>query len=98
MADRPPRDAVVGPSAAGRGPVPRREFVVLKAYIEHGSHKAAAHALGIAESTSRQRMSGLHRRIGARTMAQAVWLLRHQLEQEGIRGADRVEDSEQGCW
>jgi DNA-binding NarL/FixJ family response regulator len=62
--------------------IPRRELVVLRAYVAHGSHKAAAHSLGIAESTSRQRMSSLLRRLGVRTTAQAVFALRRPLERE----------------
>jgi DNA-binding NarL/FixJ family response regulator len=61
---------------------PRRELVSLLAYVEMGSHKAAAHRLGISESTSRQRVSQLMRRIGATNAAQAVWRLRHELEGE----------------
>lgn len=62
--------------------IPRRELVTLLAYLEAGSHKAAAHRLGIAESTCRQRMSSLLARIGAGNVAQAVWLLRRELEAE----------------
>lgn len=62
--------------------IPRREFVTLVAYVRHGSHQQAAHALGISESTSRQRISLLMRRVGARNAAQAVWALRRELELE----------------
>ncbi len=61
---------------------PRRELVSLLAYVEMGSHKAAAHRLGISESTSRQRVSQLIRRVGARNAAQAAWRLRQDLEAE----------------
>ena len=61
---------------------PRRELVTLLAYLDAGSHKAAAHRLGISESTSRQRVSQLVRRVGARNAAQAAWRLRHDLEAE----------------
>ncbi len=61
---------------------PRRELVSLLAYVEMGSHKAAAHRLGISESTSRQRVSQLIRRVGATNAAQAVWRLRQDLEGE----------------
>ena len=60
--------------------LPRRELVTLLAYLDAGSHKAAAHRLGISESTSRQRVSQLLRRVGARNAAQAVWILRLELE------------------
>ncbi len=63
--------------------IPRRELVSLVAYVETGSHKAAAHRLGISESTSRQRVSQLIRRVGAANAAQAVWKLRSELEEAG---------------
>ena len=59
--------------------IPRRLLVTLRAYVREGSHKAGAYSLGISESTSRQRMSELMRLIGARTAAEAVWLLRQEL-------------------
>ncbi len=61
---------------------PRRELVTLLAYLDAGSHKAAAHKLGISESTSRQRVSQLIRRVGATNAGQAAWLLRAELEEE----------------
>lgn len=70
------------PAAAVIASIPRRELVTLLAYLETGSHKAAAHRLGISESTSRQRVSQLMSRIGARNVAEAVWMLRHELEVE----------------
>ena len=63
-------------------PPPRRELVTLLVYLDAGSHKAAAHRLGISESTCRQRVSQLIRRVGARNAAQAVWRLRQDLETE----------------
>ncbi len=62
--------------------IPRRELVSLLAYLDAGAHKAAAHRLGISESTSRQRVSQLIKRIGVRNAAQAVWRLRQDLEGE----------------
>ncbi len=62
---------------------PRRELVTLLAYVDAGSHKEAAHRLGISESTSRQRVSQLMKRVGASNAAQAVWRLRQDLEAEG---------------
>jgi DNA-binding NarL/FixJ family response regulator len=59
--------------------IPRRLIVTLEAYVAGGSHKAGAHRLGISESTSRQRVSQLMRMLGARTAAEAVWLLRDEL-------------------
>jgi hypothetical protein len=55
--------------------IPRRLIVTLEAYVQEGSHKAGAHRLGIAEGTSRQRVSQLMRLLGARTAAEAVWIL-----------------------
>lgn len=62
--------------------IPRRELVTLLAYLETGSHKAAAHRLAISESTCRQRVSQLMGRVGACNAAQAVWRLRRELEVE----------------
>ncbi len=62
--------------------LPRRELVTLLAYLDAGSHKAAAHRLGISESACRQRISQLMRRVGSRNAAQAVWRLRQHLEAE----------------
>jgi len=62
--------------------IPRRELVSLLAYVEMGSHSTAAHRLGISESTSRQRVSQLIRRVGVTNAAQAVWRLRQDLEAE----------------
>jgi hypothetical protein len=59
--------------------IPRRLIVTLQAYVEEGSHKAGAYRLGIAETTSRQRVSQLMRLLGARTAAEAVWLLGEDL-------------------
>lgn len=60
--------------------IPRRELVTLRAYLETGSHKAAAHSLGIAESTARRRVSQLMARIGAKNVAQAAWRLHQDLQ------------------
>ena len=65
-----------------RSGIPRRELLTLLAYLEAGSHKAAAHRLGVSEATSRQRISLLLKRVGARNTTQAVWALRHELQTE----------------
>jgi len=62
--------------------IPRRELLTLLAYLEAGSHKAAAHRLGVSEATSRQRISQLMGRVGVRNTTQAVWALRHELQTE----------------
>ena len=88
MTDRMPSDGghpAVCPSGSGmtsRVVIPRRELVTLHAYLVTGSHAQAAHALGISESTSRQRVSSLIGRLGVQNAAQAVWVLRSVLETE----------------
>jgi len=64
--------------------IPRRELVTLLTYLDAGCHKAAAHRLGISESTSRQRVSQLLRRVGARNAAQAIWRLGVDLAADGF--------------
>jgi hypothetical protein len=59
--------------------VPRRLIVTLEAYVQEGSDKAGAYRLGIAEGTSRQRLSQLYRLLGALTAAEAVWMLGTEL-------------------
>jgi predicted ArsR family transcriptional regulator len=56
----------------------RRQLEVLRAYIGTGSVAAAAHDLGIAETTARQHLSGLYRRTGCVNGAQAgtCWVAR----------------------
>jgi DNA-binding NarL/FixJ family response regulator len=58
----------------GHGPT-KRQVKVLRAYIAAGSIAAAAHDLGISESTARQRLSGLYRRTGCLNAAQAAYRL-----------------------
>jgi DNA-binding NarL/FixJ family response regulator len=53
----------------------RRQLEVLRAYISAGSIAGAAHELGIAESTARQHLSGLYRRTGCASVAQAAYML-----------------------
>jgi DNA-binding CsgD family transcriptional regulator len=48
---------------------------VLRAYVGSGSIKLAAHRLGISESTARQHLAGLYRRIGCENAVQAAYLL-----------------------
>ncbi len=61
-------------STSPPGPT-RRQLEVLRAYIAAGSIAAAAHDLGIAETTTRQHLSGLYRRTGCLNVAQAAYLL-----------------------
>ncbi len=68
----------------------RRQLEVLRAYIAQGSTAAAAHELGIAESTARQHLSGLYRRAGCLNSAQAAYLLgRADLPGDPPLGGDR---------
>jgi DNA-binding CsgD family transcriptional regulator len=53
----------------------RRQLEVLRAYIAAGSVAAAAHELGIGETTVRQHLSGLYRRTGHLNAAQAAYWL-----------------------
>ena len=53
----------------------RRQLEVLRAYISSGSIAGAAHELDIAESTARQHLSGLYRRMGCVNAAQAAYWL-----------------------
>jgi DNA-binding NarL/FixJ family response regulator len=53
----------------------RRQLEVPRAYIAAGSIVAAAHELGIAETTFRQHLSGLYRRTGCLNAAQAAYWL-----------------------
>jgi DNA-binding NarL/FixJ family response regulator len=52
-----------------------RQLEVLRAYVAAGSIAAAAHELGISETTVRQHLSGLYRRTGCLNAAQALYLL-----------------------
>jgi DNA-binding NarL/FixJ family response regulator len=53
----------------------RRQLEVLRAYVATGSIAAAAHELGISETTARQHLSGLYRRTGYLNAAQAAYWL-----------------------
>jgi DNA-binding NarL/FixJ family response regulator len=58
-----------------KGPTRRRQLEVLRAYIAAGSIAAAAHELGISETTARQHLSGLYRLTGCLNAAQAAYRL-----------------------
>jgi DNA-binding NarL/FixJ family response regulator len=60
---------------ASGGQPTRRQLEVLRAYIRAGSVAAAAHELGISETTVRQHLSGLYRRTGCLNAAQAAFWL-----------------------
>lgn len=67
----------------------RRQLETLVAYIDAGSIVAAAHELGIAETTVRQHLSGLYRRTGCLNAAQAAYWL-GRAETTEIRGRAKV--------
>jgi DNA-binding NarL/FixJ family response regulator len=71
---------------ASGGQPTRRQLEVLRAYIEAGSVAAAAHELGISETTVRQHLSGLYRRTGCLNAAQAAYWL-------GAGDSDRIVQS-----
>jgi DNA-binding CsgD family transcriptional regulator len=60
------------PDDSVRAPT-RRQFEVLRSYIRAGSIAAAAHELGISETTARQHLSGLYRRTGCLNAALAAF-------------------------
>jgi predicted ArsR family transcriptional regulator len=66
-------------------------LVNLRAYIRAGSVAAAAYELGISETTVRQHLSGLYRRMGCVNAAQAAyWLGTRQLDSDAApRAASR---------
>lgn len=68
--------------------VPRSELVTLFEYLRTGSHKGAAHRLGISESTSRQRISRIIRALGVANVTQAAWVLHDQLALEAADAAE----------
>lgn len=77
-------------AAAKRATLSRRRALrTLLAYLEAGSHRAAADRLSISESACRQRVSHLITEVGASNAAQASWMLRHQLEAEADAGSTR---------
>jgi len=69
----------------------RRQLEVLRAYIRAGSVAAAAHELGIGETTVCQHLSGLYRRTGCLNAAQAAyWLGTGGLRRREATAAIRV--------
>jgi DNA-binding NarL/FixJ family response regulator len=60
-------------------PVTPGELRALRAYLEAGSVKAAAHQLGIAESTLKNHMQTIRSKLGVKTTAEAVFVLYAQL-------------------
>lgn len=66
----------------------RRQLEVLRVYIRAGSVAAAAHELGITETTVRQHLSGLYRRTGCLNGAQAAYRLGRAEVMDESHGGD----------
>ena len=64
----------------------RRQLEVLRAYIRAGSVAAAAHELGISETTAHQHLSGLYRRTGCVKAAQAAYRLGRTMAVDRVHG------------
>ncbi len=60
--------------------VTKRELAVLASYVRGGGTRDAAAELGITENTTRAHLTTIRRRVRASNTAQAVWLLRDDLE------------------
>lgn len=57
----------------------RAEIRTLRAYLQYGGVRPAAMALGLAESTVKNTLANVRSRIGARTTAEAVYLLHDRI-------------------
>jgi DNA-binding CsgD family transcriptional regulator len=55
------------------------EIRALRAYLEEGSTRCAAHAIGCAESTVKNHLKHVRSKLGAKTTAQVVFMLHDQL-------------------
>jgi len=61
-----------------------REVSVVAAVVLAGSEKAAAHQLGLSQSTVKHHLAKARSKVGASTTAQLVWILAERLpEPEG---------------
>ncbi len=52
-----------------------REVVVVAAVLVAGSEKAAAHRLGLSNSTVKHHLANARSKVGVETTAQLVWIL-----------------------
>ena len=74
--------------AAGRAT--DREVGVVAAVLVAGSQKAAAHRLGLSQSTVKHHLANARSKVGATTTAQLVWILAPRLpEPEGVAQPDK---------
>ena len=55
------------------------EVVVVAAVLVAGSEKAAAHRLGLSQSTVKHHLANARSKVGAATTAQLVWILAPRL-------------------
>ena len=66
-----------------------REVLVVSAVLDAGSEKAAAHRLGLSQSTVKHHLANARSKVGATTTAQLVWILSPRLpEPKGPAQAD----------
>ena len=75
-----------------------RELAVVAAFHGAGSEKAAAHRLGLSQSTVKHHLANARTKVGATTTAQLVWLLAPRLsEPEGMALEGRDERLAEKC-
>lgn len=60
-------------------PVTPGELRALRAYLEAGSCKAAAHQLGLHEQTVKNELANIRAKLGVPTTVQAVFILHDKL-------------------
>ena len=70
-----------------------REVGVVAAILIAGSEKAAAHRLGLSQSTVKHHLANARSKVGATTTAQLVWILAPRLPEpaESHLGNDAIE-------
>ena len=56
-------------------PPTTRQIECLRAYVGHGTHAAAADAMGVSERTLKSHLATLRQRLNVQTTAQAVYVL-----------------------
>jgi DNA-binding NarL/FixJ family response regulator len=73
------RTAAAGIRDRPAGCATEREVVVVAAVLAAGSEKAAAHRLGLSQSTVKHHLANVRSKLGAATTAQLVWILAPRL-------------------
>lgn len=56
-------------------PPTERQVEALRAYVHHGTHAAAAEALGVTQRTFKSHLAALRQRLWVHNTAQAVYVL-----------------------